>query len=516
MRRSLFSFLQTIFIVCISNISYSSDDTFCKTLENEIKKNQIDLRLDLQPQTYAWGADYGIDLDLDSDEKYIRNEDKSLRIFNVRRKNYMDENFQSFEIIYPKENIVSINGINTSAMSDKEIDSYFYPEIDENINSTEELDKNLTLELDIKSHLEAEINTVKVNPLYNIENWIYPEVNIHNFRYIDSKKGIYNLNLTLYYFWEIPELVSLVERLLEKNNILEDQSDLAYCQIKPEIFESLQIWHPSLDFKNIIEESIDEARYDYILSYYPPDAEVEASAYISYQWDGNTTLSSDFNFLAFPFDTQILSLDLMNMRQDSPIGYSWLKYSFIESNFEKNLKIPDWQVVSKDIVPRIEFSDYHREDRQIYSLQMRIERNYSYYVYKIIIPIMIILTVAWSALWVEPRYLESRLTITIICLLSLIAYNFIVDKDLPKLEYLTLLDYWILLSYLFAAVPTIISVISFRMLSSTTEETLRNFDRNVRFYGPILFFLLVIITFLAIASNNDNTALFIRNTAFLN
>tara|TARA_Y100000591_G_C21323705_1_gene446754 strand:- start:107 stop:496 length:390 start_codon:yes stop_codon:yes gene_type:complete len=129
---------------------------------------------------------------------------------------------------------------------------------------------------------------------------------------------------------------------------------------------------------------------------------------------------------------------------------------------------------------------------------------------------MIILTVAWSALWVEPRYLESRLTITIICLLSLIAYNFIVDKDLPKLEYLTLLDYWILLSYLFAAVPTIISVISFRMLSSTTEETLRNFDRNVRFYGPILFFLLVIITFLAIASNNDNTALFIRNTAFLN
>ena len=137
--------------MCISNISYSSDDTFCKTLENEIKKNQIDLRLDLQPQTYAWGADYGIDLDLDSDEKYIRNEDKSLRIFNVRRKNYMDENFQSFEIIYPKENIVSINGINTSAMSDKEIDSYFYPEIDENINSTEELDKNLTLELDIKS-----------------------------------------------------------------------------------------------------------------------------------------------------------------------------------------------------------------------------------------------------------------------------------------------------------------------------------------------------------------------------
>ena len=246
----------------------------------------------------------------------------------------------------------------------------------------------------------------------------------------------------------------------------------------------------------------------------PSTNEEDASAYISYQWDGNTTLSSDFNFLAFPFDTQILSLDLMNARQASPIGYKWLKYSFIESEFEKKLKIPDWQVVSKDIVPRVEMSDYHRENRQIYSLQMRIERNYSYYIYKIIVPIMIILVVAWSALWVEPKQLESRLTITIICLLSLIAYNFIVDKDLPKLEYLTLLDYWILLSYLFAAVPTIISVISFKMLSNTNEKTLESFDKNVRFYGPILFIILVVSTFLALTFNNENTALFIRNTIF--
>ena len=514
--RIVFLYLISLIWMLLPNISFAAADTFCKILENEIKKNQIDLRLDLQPETYTWGADYGIDLDFDSNFKYIRNNDGSIRVFNVRKKNSIYEDFQSYELIHPNANIISVNGEKVSELSDAEIDTYFYPDIDENINSTEDLNKNLTLELEINSNLEDDTKTIKVDPLYNIENWIYPEVNIHNFRYIDSKKGIYNLNLTLYYYWQIPELISLVERLLKNNNITEDQSDIAYCQIKPDTFESLQIWHPSLDFKNIIEESIDEARYDYIFEYYPPDEEEEASAYISYQWDGNTTLSSNFNFLAFPFDTQILSLDLMNMRDDTPIGYNWLKYSFIESNFEKNLKIPDWQVVSKEIVPRVEMSDYHREERQIYSLQMRIERNYSYYVYKIIIPIMIILTVAWSALWVAPRYLESRLTITIICLLSLIAYNFIVDKDLPKLEYLTLLDYWILLAYLFAAVPTIISVISFRMLSSTSEEKLRNFDKSVRFYGPILFFILVIGIFLTLASNNDNTALFIRNTAFLN
>ena len=42
--------------------------------------------------------------------------------------------------------------------------------------------------------------------------------------------------------------------------------------------------------------------------------------------------------------------------------------------------------------------------------------------------------VCWSAsLGYPPRELESRLTITIVCLLSLIAYNFVIDSELPKL-----------------------------------------------------------------------------------
>ena len=62
--------------------------------------------------------------------------------------------------------------------------------------------------------------------------------------------------------------------------------------------------------------------------------------------------------------------------------------------------------------------------------------------------------------WIHPKELESKLTITIICLLSLIAYNFVIDEDLPKLSYLTIIDYIILLSYLFATVPNFLSIYS--------------------------------------------------------
>ena len=98
-------------------------------------------------------------------------------------------------------------------------------------------------------------------------------------------------------------------------------------------------------------------------------------------------------------------------------------------------------------------------------LDVTLERKHGYYVFKVILPIVLILMVCWAAVWINPKELESRLTITIVCLLSLIAYNFVIDSELPKLEYLTVLDWIILVSYIYATIPNFLSVISFKYIS---------------------------------------------------
>ena len=60
--------------------------------------------------------------------------------------------------------------------------------------------------------------------------------------------------------------------------------------------------------------------------------------------------------------------------------------------------------------------------------------------------------------FIRPQDLESRLTISIVVFLSLIAYNFVVSDDLPKIGYLTFMDRFILVSYIFAGIPTIQTV----------------------------------------------------------
>ena len=90
-------------------------------------------------------------------------------------------------------------------------------------------------------------------------------------------------------------------------------------------------------------------------------------------------------------------------------------------------------------------------DYQGFILTLKAERISSYYIFKVMLPILFILVISWSVFWVRGSELESKVNVTIVCLLALIAYNFIIDGDLPKLDYLTFLDF-LFLSLIFILV----------------------------------------------------------------
>ena len=78
------------------------------------------------------------------------------------------------------------------------------------------------------------------------------------------------------------------------------------------------------------------------------------------------------------------------------------------------------------------------------------------------------------------------MTVSVVCLLSLIAYTFIADKDLPKLSYLTVMDYIILLSYFFAAVPTV-QTIFVHSIGSKVGNSAKLIDKKFRLATPLVY-----------------------------
>ena len=120
-------------------------------------------------------------------------------------------------------------------------------------------------------------------------------------------------------------------------------------------------------------------------------------------------------------------------------------YANLNDLLEKENLINGWKLIDY----RVQGFNYQESmfyvDKYLNGLNivLEIERETDYYIFKIIFPIILILMICWSAIWISPKEIESRLTVTIVCLLSLIADNFVIYSELPKLEYLTIMD-WII------------------------------------------------------------------------
>jgi len=226
-----------------------------------------------------------------------------------------------------------------------------------------------------------------------------------------------------------------------------------------------------------------------------------------------------FDFKKFPFDTQKLIINIKsgqvnqqyenhkNSNTEGSITFltpevgvylSLLKY--IETNKLKAWKIPDGgiEIISKEVVDNNFFDKWTKKiiqrSENILSLEITIERNYQHYLLKIMLPVFLILCVAWYVLWIPTFKYEARLNTSIIALLALIAYNFVFQDDIPKLEYLTDLDWFILLSYIFCCIPVFLSI-GFSKFISKNQTAVTKLNKFIRTWGGILYLLLILQIF---------------------
>ena len=226
-------------------------------------------------------------------------------------------------------------------------------------------------------------------------------------------------------------------------------------------------------------------------------------AKIEYYSKGVYNFKSDFNLKTFPFDKQKLRIYLYNNIHDLDQRRSLISSytskgakKFIESN-----QITGWNI--NNVTLKYDFHKDISSDYKIYdgiSYEIDMSRKSGYYVFKIIFPILLILMICWSAVWIDPKEIESRLTITIVCLLSLIAYNFVIDSDLPKLEYLTIMDFIILISYVYAAIPNFLSIYSFQLLKKN-KVLVQKYEFYEKRYGLPSYLLIVFLIIIINATN---------------
>jgi len=206
-----------------------------------------------------------------------------------------------------------------------------------------------------------------------------------------------------------------------------------------------------------------------------------------------TLQAPDFNFRRFPLDTQqfFIRLQCLNPEED---------YQFIDlprlSGIGKQLGEEEWYVTKHDKSTSSVVIDEDTLASQ-FSFGFLCQRHLSYYIFRIFVPLLLIVAVSWVAFFLKDY--AKRVDISGANLLVFIAFNFTIGSDLPRLGYLTLLDTMLIVAFVVTTLTVICNVVLKRLDAAGKTDLTERIDTYILWGYPIFylvgFFLLAFLFF---------------------
>ena len=417
--------------------------------------------------------------------------------------NSYNYSYNTANLLKPGTEILKIDGVDAAKLfADMSIWAEFIKSKDQ--IELQIIDENKKIKL---------INLKKGSHYYGTTNFYLEDLKITN---IDIKNSTFTSRISNVFQFEFQNLEDEDHPIIEiaKETLVYKRNDGKYfrhmCRPNNKYFDNGILQNPaSIIYPNVVKNDKDlETINNKISLFLKMAGDLDDEIIIGRSFTNNFVVSNEFNLKSFPFDKQKLKFKLMEDRYgiDKRILHS---KGFIDRAFNEYLNkddIPGWKKISASIKNYDQKKVTH--NKTLYSglvIELELERKHGYYIFKVIFPIILILMVCWSVVWVDPKELEARLTITIVCLLSLIAYNFVIDSELPKLEYLTVLDWIVLISYVYATVPNFLSIISFR-LQKTNQKLSNKLEQISKRYGLSSYILSIFIIVVLNANLNPNNS----------
>ena len=301
---------------------------------------------------------------------------------------------------------------------------------------------------------------------------------------VDGKRLEFDSLYTLYVYWKDPRVADV----LKKFDAYEDTNVPAWlCDYEARTVwgESRKLFDPVVEFYNRKSNpDFAQGRADWV--------EIFSNGTVQMRVRDTATFKAKFDFKKFPFDEQIFSFLIYPEFPASkmifvaePLMEEYKKNLYVVEG-EDGINIPEWKVTTVDYyIDRYKEGDY---EYQGFIVEIGAERLTNYYIFKIIIPILLILSISWSVFWIDRAQIEAKANITIVALLSLIAYNLIMDDVIPKLDYLTFMDAFIFLSYTYTGAATILCVYSYYRYKKYKRK-INLVDYYAKLLGPISYFV---------------------------
>jgi Neurotransmitter-gated ion-channel ligand binding domain/Neurotransmitter-gated ion-channel transmembrane region len=241
---------------------------------------------------------------------------------------------------------------------------------------------------------------------------------------IDEPGGKFTLHVLLGTYWQDPAMVF-------------DGKEPKVLREDAAMGEVNTIWRPMVEFNRTTAP----AELHHALLRIHPDGRVEFERQLTVQ------IATMLDLRKLPFDTQHLKIELESFQHLA--GVVELTLPPENLRIAQQISLPQWAPgrLSGEVKP-----NYREEYDETYSratVTLEMKRHTQFYIWQMMVPLGIVLGMAFAVFFLPPKDLSDRMSVIIASLLTVVALSYSLHSGLPKISYLTVIDWFFVLAYVF-------------------------------------------------------------------
>lgn len=241
-----------------------------------------------------------------------------------------------------------------------------------------------------------------------------------------------------------------------------------------------EVWNPRMIIANLRN----------VKTHLPNVVEVSPEGVVTYRQRIIGDFTARLDLREFPKDQQRLGVQVIAQ------GYTPEEIHFVhDENFtgrSEKLTISDW-AIGDVVVLRDDYEIPRIGKLAGVNMEFDAKRYVNYYFATIFASAVIIGCMAWMVFWMPLEAINPRVSISVTSMLTLIAYRFVAGSKLPKLSYLTNMDYFLLSCTIMILLGLMGVVTVFRVSSKGRPELGIRLNRIFRWVYPAIFVGIIIV-----------------------
>jgi hypothetical protein len=244
------------------------------------------------------------------------------------------------------------------------------------------------------------------------------------------------------------------------------------------------IWSPGMVFVNAGNKFLSR----------PKIVGVSPGGLVKYVQRYYGTFATYHNLRDFPFDKQTLVLSMLSLEWSEKDIQLVVDEKF--TGRRKLLNIANWSVEGVEGVADREHFQSTDTFYPRYDFRISTHRIAGYYLWKVILPLCLIVAMSWCVFWINPAQYGPQIGLSATSMLTLIAFIFATTNMVPELGYLTILDLFIVGSTILVFLALVESATTVYLVSNERKKLAMRIDRISRLIFPLAFGAIIAAVFM--------------------